>query len=301
MYIYIYIYIFIYICIFFACAALPQPRNSWKYQPWRPCDQRQEDGGGGGGGGGSGAQSSMDRWHGDPAPEIQGAIDAVSSVQQSAAATVQHQINALITTMGCQQNDLVQSLALQNNQHHMNLVATIVTAITQATRAADRQRPMAAASQQPPQELYQAPYQGAESQGSAQDGGWYWWSAMDMAGHPQTRPVWNGNTNDRHADNWAADAVWPDNTQAYADGSNTQAADNNTQAADAGMQMTGMPDIPMTGMQMMGPAGWPAAVVPVVPVVQVDAVVPVVQVDAVGVPVVQVDASPAPAKQDEDH
>ena len=35
------------------------------------------------------------------------------------------------------------------------------------------------------------------------------------------------------------------------------------------MQMTGMPDIPMTGMQMMGPDGWPAAVVPVVQVQEV--------------------------------
>ena len=148
----------------------------------------------------------------------------------------------------------------------MNLVATVVSAVTKATQAAERQRAtaMAAAPQQP-----------------AQDGGWHWWPAMGMAGHPQTRPVWNGYTNDQHADNWAADAwVWPDNTQAYADGSNTQAADNNTQAADAGMQMTGMPDTPMTGMQMMGPAGWPEAEVPGVPAVQVDAEVPVVQAHA---------------------
>ena len=168
---------------FCACAALPQPRTAWKFQPWKY--PTYEDEGGDGDGGGSGAQSSMDKWHGDPVPEIQGAMDAASSSQQSAADIVQHQIRALVTTMGCQQNDLVQQLALQNNQHHMNLVATIVTAITQATRAADRQRPMAAASQQPPQEPYQAPYQLAASQGNAQDGGWYWRSAMDMAGHPQ--------------------------------------------------------------------------------------------------------------------
>ena len=170
MYIYIYIYMH-----FFACAALPQPRNGWKYQPWKS----HEDEGGDGDGGGSGAQSSMDRWHGDPVPEIQGAMDAASSSQQSAADIVQHQIRALVTTMGCQQNDLVQQLALQNNQHHMNLAATIVTAITKATQAAERQRPIYAAAQ-PPQEPRQAPYRGA-----AQDGGWPWWSAMDMAGHPQ--------------------------------------------------------------------------------------------------------------------
>jgi hypothetical protein len=202
----------------------------------------------------------------------------VTSSQQSAA---EHLVRALVTTMGCQQNDLVQQLALQNNQHHMNLVATIVAAVTKATQAAERQRPIvAAAPQQPPQEPCQAPYRGAASQENAQDGGWHWWPAMDMAGHPQTRPVWNGNTNDQHADNWAADAwVWPDNTQAYADGSNTwaQAAHNTTQAIDASLQA---PDTPMTGMQMMGPAGWPAAEVPGVPAVQVDAEVPVVQADA---------------------
>ena len=96
---------------------------------------------------------------------------------------------------------------------------------------------------------------------------------MDMAGDPQTRPVWNGYTNDWHATPKQTTpmmaSAWPDNTQADADGSNTQAADNYTQAADAGMQMTGMPDIPMTGMQMMGPDGWPAAVVPVVQVPEV--------------------------------
>ena len=45
-------------------------------------------------------------------------------------------------------------------------------------------------------------------------------------------PRWNGNTNDQHADNWAADAV-PDNTHA-ADGSNTwaQAAHTIDQAID---------------------------------------------------------------------
>jgi hypothetical protein len=100
----------------------------------------------------------------------------VTSSQQSAA---EHLVRALVTTMGCQQNDLVQQLALQNNQHHMNLVATIVTAITKATQAAERQRPIYAAAQ-PPQEPRQAPYRGA-----AQDGGWHLWSAMDMAGHPQ--------------------------------------------------------------------------------------------------------------------
>ena len=103
---------------------------------------------------------------------------------------------------------------------------------------------------------------------------------MDMAGHPQTRPVWNGNTNDWHADYWAADAVGPDNTQADADGSNTQAADYWAAAAAAAAVNACMPDIPMTGMQMMGPAGWPAAEVPGVPAVQVDAEVPVVQADA---------------------
>jgi hypothetical protein len=211
-------------------------------------------------------QSSTDWWHSDPVPEIQGAMDAAPSSQQSAADIVQHQIRALVTTMGCQQNDLVQQLALQNNQHHMNLVATVVSAVTKATQAAERQRAtaMAAAPQQP-----------------AQDGGWHWWPAMGMAGHPQTRPVWNGYTNDQHADNWTADAwVWPDNTQAYnADGSNTcaQAAHNTTLVVAASLQAL---DTPMTGMQMVGPAGWPTAEVPGVPAVQVNAEVPVVQAHA---------------------
>ena len=191
----------------------------------------------------------------------------VTSSQQSAA---EHLVRALVTTMGCQQNDLVQQLALQNNQHHMNLVATIVTAITKATQAAERQRPIYAAAQ-PPQEPRQAPYRGA-----ARDGGWYgglrWtWLAI---------PRWNGNTNDQHADNWAADAV-PDNTQAYADGSNNwaQAAHTIDQAIDASWQA---PDTPMTGMQMLGPTDWPAVEVPGVPAVQVpviDAEVPVINAE----------------------
>ena len=110
---------------------------------------------------------------------------------------------------------------------------------------------------------------------------------MDMAGYPQTRPVWNGYTNDWHATPKQTTpmmaSAWPDNTQADADGSNTQAAyDNYTQAADAGMQMTGMPDIPMTGMQMLGPTDWPAVEVPGVPAVQVpviDAEVPVIDAE----------------------
>jgi hypothetical protein len=256
-------YIYIYICIFFACAALPQPRNEWKNQDWH---QRQGDGDGGGGDGGSGAQSSMDRWRGDRASAIQACINAMA-VQDAAAATIQHQIEALITTMGEQQNNLVRSLSMQNNQHHVNLVAAIVTAITQANRPRLYQAITQASSDWPSHRPYQAPYQGAEIQGSAPDGGWHWWSAMDMAGHPQTRPVWNGNTNDWH-DYWAADAVGPDNTQADADGSNTQAADYWAAAAAAAVNAC-MPDIPMTGMQMMGPDGWQAAVVPVVQVQEV--------------------------------
>ena len=83
--------------------------------------------------GGSGAQSSTDRWRGDPAPAIQDEAAAVA-IQDAAAATMQHQIEALTTAMGEQQNDLVRSLSMQSNQHHVNLVATLVNAITQANR-----------------------------------------------------------------------------------------------------------------------------------------------------------------------